>query len=70
MTVKKTAKKAVKKVAKKMVKKAPAKAVKRGDTYQCGVCGLSVVVDETCGCIDTCDIICCEKQMKPRRKRA
>jgi hypothetical protein len=54
---------AVKKVAKKVAKK----GVKRGDSYQCSVCGLVVTVDEVCGCIDTCDIICCEKQMKPKK---
>ncbi len=57
-------KKAVKKVAKKVVKK----VVKKGDVYKCGVCGLAVKVDEVCGCVDTCDIICCEKQMKPKRR--
>ena len=61
---------AVKKAAKKPVKKAAKKAVKRGDTYTCGVCGLAVTVDEVCGCVDACDIICCEKQMKPKRKAA
>ena len=57
-------KKAVKKVARKVVKK----AVKKGDVYKCGVCGLAVTVDEVCGCVDTCDIICCEKQMKPKKR--
>ncbi len=58
-----------KKVVKKATKKAT-KGVKKGQGYQCSVCGLSVVVDEVCGCIDTCDIICCEKPMKPKRKAA
>ena len=61
---------AVKKAVKKTAKKAPSKSVKQGDAYKCSVCGLSVVVDEVCGCVDTCDIICCEKQMKPKRERA
>jgi len=56
-------KKAVKKVAKKGVKK----GVKKGDVYKCSVCGLAVTVDEVCGCIDACDIICCEKQMKSKK---
>ncbi len=30
--------------------------------------GLAVTVDDVCGCVDACDIICCEKSMK--RKRA
>jgi hypothetical protein len=65
---------AQKKVAKKVTKKVPTKrskkAVKKGEVYQCGVCGLAVTVDEVCGCVDACDIICCETQMKPKRKRA
>ena len=67
MAVKKVAKK---KAAKKAVKKVAKKAVKKGDVYKCGVCGLAVRVDDTCGCVDYCDIICCETQMKPGRKRA
>jgi len=42
--------------------------VKKGDVYKCGVCGLAVRVDEVCGCVDMCDIICCEKQMKPAKR--
>ncbi len=65
---------AQKKVAKKVTKKVPVKrgktAVKKGEVYQCGVCGLAVTVDEVCGCVDTCDIICCDMPMKPKRKRA
>ena len=60
---------AVKKATKKPVKKAK-KAVKKGAAYKCSVCGLVVSVDEVCGCIDTCDIICCEKPMKAKRKAA
>ncbi len=63
-------KKAAKKPVKKMVRKSPKKAVKKGDLYECSVCGLAVTVDETCGCVDACDIICCEVPMKPKRKRA
>ena len=54
----------VKKVAKKVAKK----GVGKGDVYQCSVCGLAVTVDEVCGCVDTCDIICCEKPMKPKKR--
>jgi hypothetical protein len=53
---------------KKALKKASKKSVKKGDAYQCGVCGLAVTVDEVCGCADTCDIICCGKQMKPKKR--
>jgi hypothetical protein len=62
---------AVKKaVAKKSAKKAVARGrTKKGDAYVCGVCGLAVTVDEECGCVDACDIICCEKPMKKKRAR-
>jgi len=59
---------AVKKPAKKVVKKGVKKRVKKGDVYKCGVCGLAVTVDEVCGCVDACDIICCEKAMKPKKR--
>jgi hypothetical protein len=58
----------VKKPAKKAAKKGVKKRVKRGDVYKCGVCGLAVTVDEVCGCVDACDIICCEKAMKPKKR--
>lgn len=63
---------AVKKaVAKKAAKKkAVSKAsVKAGDKYNCEVCGLAIRVDEDCGCVDACDIICCETPMKKKRAR-
>jgi len=53
---------------KKTARKVTKKGVKKGDVYQCGVCGLEVTVDEVCCCEDTCDIICCEKQMKPKKR--
>ena len=53
---------------KKIEKKVSKKGVKKGDVYKCSVCGLAVRVDETCGCVDMCDIICCEKQMKPKQR--
>ena len=65
---KKVAKKAAKAVAKKSVTKSVKKAVKKGDVYKCGECGIAVSVDEVCGCVDTCDIICCEKPMKPKKR--
>jgi len=42
------------------------KKAAKGDGYVCGVCGLAVVIDEVCGCVDACDIICCGKPMKAR----
>ncbi len=49
--------------------KARKSAVTRGDTYACEVCGLAVTVDEVCGCVDVCDIICCGKPMKAKASR-
>jgi rubrerythrin len=43
------------------------KKVKAGERYSCEVCGLVVSVDEVCGCVDACDIICCGEQMRPGR---
>jgi hypothetical protein len=70
MAVKKAAKKAP---AKKAVAKragcgtASRAKVKTGDQYKCSVCGLVVSVDETCGCVQKCDILCCGSQMKKKR---
>lgn len=47
-------------------KKAVKKNAKKGDKYVCGVCGMAVTVDKTCGCVDTCDIVCCGKEMKKK----
>ena len=43
------------------------KRAKKGDRYTCSVCGMAVVVDELCGCVDFCDIVCCSKQMMPKK---
>ena len=59
---------AQKKVVKKGSKAVAKKPVKKGDVYKCGVCGLAVKVDEVCGCIDMCDIICCEKPMRAKKR--
>ena len=56
-------------------KKAPAKKAaakgktKAGDAYACQVCGLAVTVDEVCGCVEACDIICCSTPMKKKRAK-
>jgi len=61
-TLKATAKQAIAKAAKPA--KVSKKKVKQGDRYSCETCGLVVSVDEACGCVDACDIICCDQQMK------
>jgi len=40
--------------------------IKKGDKYQCDICGLVVKIDDTCGCADMCDIVCCDKPMKKK----
>jgi hypothetical protein len=67
---------AVKKaMVKAKAKKAPGKKAasrgktKAGDALVCGVCGMSVTVDEICGCVESHDIICCERPMKKRSRR-
>jgi hypothetical protein len=54
---------------KKAVKKTAKKTMKEGEGYQCTVCGLAITIDELCGCVDACDIVCCEKPMKPKKKK-
>lgn len=54
----------------KQPKKAPSKKkIAKGDPYVCEVCGLAVSVDEVCGCVDVCDIICCGKPMKEKKSK-
>ncbi|MFQ6108381.1 MAG: hypothetical protein ACE5L7_02375 [Candidatus Aminicenantales bacterium] len=81
MQAKRTAKKAAaktktRKTAKRAAaKKAPAKKktskMKKGQAYECRVCGYRIVVDEVCGCAEEHVFICCDKPMKKKRaKRA
>ncbi len=60
------------KKASTVAKKSASKPTK-GQTYACEVCGLVVTVDEDCECTESCEIICCDQEMKPRaaaRKKA
>ena len=66
MPVKKTAT-AKRTTTKRSARSASVKKVAKGDSYLCEVCGLAVTVDDTCGCVDVCDIICCGKPMKARK---
>lgn len=58
--------------ARSCAKAAPAKKKKTqvGTVYECKVCGLAVSVIDECGCIETCDLICCEEAMKPKKTKA
>ena len=49
---------------------AVAKAAAKGDVLTCELCGLSVVVDEICGCIETHEVICCDLPMIKTAPRA
>ncbi len=60
----KKVKKRAKKTVKKSIKKTSKKTLKKGSKLKCYKCGMVVKVDEICGCVDTCDIICCGKTMK------
>lgn len=68
MSKKRATKKAtVKTVLKKTVAKKTAKrttGMKEGNKYTCGVCGLAVTVDTSCGCAETTHLICCEEPMR------
>jgi len=74
MPVKKTTKKTAKKTpAKKTKKAAPKKKaaakIKKGQAYECHVCGLRVVVDNICGCVEEHALICCTKPMRKKRAK-
>lgn len=46
------------------IKKTPSKS-RKGRKYVCEVCGLAVTVDRDCGCAEACELICCDKVMRP-----
>ena len=43
--------------------------ISKGDSYVCEVCGLSLIVDEECGCADVHEILCCGQPMKEKRTK-
>lgn len=72
MATKKTIKKTVKKTAlKKGVTEK--RKVKKGSRYVCGVCGrvetmnLIETIDGVYGYVDAADLICCSREMQPRK---
>ena len=46
------------------------KKVQAGSAYECRVCGLVVSVVDECGCVETCDLICCEEPMMPKKVKS
>lgn len=42
--------------------------MKKGQTMECGSCGLAVTVCDECGC-DTDELICCGQPMKARKAK-
>jgi hypothetical protein len=52
------------KVVKKAAKSKP--KAKKGEAYQCGVCGYRIVVDEACGCAEEHVFVCCDQPMKKK----
>ncbi|MFZ2054713.1 MAG: hypothetical protein WAU81_11000 [Candidatus Aminicenantales bacterium] len=50
-------------------KKKPAQKAKKGDAYECRVCGYRIVVDQACGCAEEHAFICCDQPMKKKAKR-
>jgi hypothetical protein len=52
-----------------MPEKAKKKAVKKaqkGESFECGVCGYRVIVDEACGCTEEHVFVCCGQPMKKK----
>lgn len=41
---------------------------RKGESYSCQSCGLVVSVDEDCGCVEACEIMCCDMPMKRTRR--
>lgn len=73
MPAKKATKKTAAKAKKAAAKKAPAKKkttrVKKGQAYECSVCGYRIIVDKVCGCAEEHVFVCCEKPMKKKRAK-
>jgi len=63
-----TATKKKKTAVSKTKSKAKTSKMKKGSKYQCSVCGVSVTVDDVCGCVEEHDIVCCNKPMKLKKK--
>jgi hypothetical protein len=42
--------------------------MKKGDKYECGSCGLALVVSDACDCPD-CGPVCCGEPMKTAKAK-
>jgi hypothetical protein len=62
------AKKATKKTTKTEVKAQKGRRVKKGENYECGICGFRLVVDD-CGCVEEHYLICCTEPMKQKEAK-
>jgi hypothetical protein len=62
------AKKEVKKTTKTESKPKKGRKVKKDQTYECGICGFRIVVDE-CGCVEEHYLICCSEAMTQKRAK-
>jgi hypothetical protein len=51
--------------------KKSAARVKKGQRYQCAICGYRIIVDQVCGCAEEHVFICCDQPMKkaPAKKK-
>ena len=56
--------------AAKAAAKVTGKKAAKGAALECVVCGLAVTVNEACGCVGYCDIVCCGKPMKAKTAAA
>jgi len=43
-------------------------AKKKSDKYECGECGLVVIVDDPCSCT-ACELMCCGVPMKEVKRK-
>jgi len=58
--------KKAKRAISKRIGSSGARKMRSGSRLVCQECGLVLSVDQSCGCIDYCDVICCGQQMSIR----
>lgn len=62
------AKKTTKKTTKTEAKPKKGRKVKKGQAYECGICGFRILVDD-CGCVEEHYLICCKETMTQKRAK-